>query len=290
MRRIFLGGLAAVLAALGLASCAAVPSQQKVTLVVAASDDFEPLLRQLAQAYHSRQTWVDIELHTANSARLEEDFKNGAAYDVYITSNPTSVGALYQKDALNPISIHVLSYNQLVLVAAPESDLRLDYHVMTTAAVRQIAVANPDSMLGHLTNQALTNMHYLPSHTAQPLASVANPTTTTPTATPLLPSLEDTMINLEPKLLVVNSDDDVIAAVKDGRAQVGLTYASYAFADKKIRILQALQDPSGKVPYQPIEYDMGIPRNAPHNDEAWNFLDYLRSAEAHAIMQRGGLL
>jgi ABC-type molybdate transport system substrate-binding protein len=183
----------------------------------------------------------------------------------------------------------VLSYNQLVLVASPDSDLRLDYHVMDTAAVRQIAVANPDSMLGHLTRQALTNMHYLPSHTAQPLATVAS-TSSASAATPLLPSLDDQSPNLEPKLLVVNSDADVIAAVKDGRAQVGLTYASYAFADKKLRILQALQDESGKVPYQPIEYDMGIPRNAPHNDEAWNFLDYLRSAEAHAIMQRGGLL
>jgi molybdate transport system substrate-binding protein len=96
--------------------------------------------------------------------------------------------------------------------------------------------------------------------------------------------------NLEPKLLVLNSEDEVIAAVKDGRAQVGITYSSYAFTDKKVRILQTLQDDLGRVPYQPIEYDVGIPRNAPHNDEAWNFLDYLRSAEAHAIMQRSGLL
>jgi ABC-type molybdate transport system substrate-binding protein len=144
-------------------------------------------------------------------------------------------------------------------------------------------------MLGHLTREALTNMHYLPTHEAQPLVA-DNGAATAPTTLPsLMPNLEQTT-NLEPKLLVVNSEDDVIAAVKDGRAQVGITYSSYAFADKKVHILQALQDESGGVPYPPLEYDAGIPRNAPHNDEAWNFLDYLRSAEAHAIMQRGGLL
>jgi molybdenum ABC transporter molybdate-binding protein len=157
--------------------------------------------------------------------------------------------------------------------------------------VRQIAVASPDLMLGHITREALTNLHYVPLHEAQPLVpdsgAAAAPAATT-LSNPLSPL--EVATNLEPKLLVLNSEDEVIAAVKDGRAQVGITYSSYAFTDKKVRILQTLQDDLGRVPYQPIEYDVGIPRNAPHNDEAWNFLDYLRSAEAHAIMQRSGLL
>jgi len=286
MRRIFIGSVAAVLAANGLASCAAVPAQQKVTLNIAATDSFRPILQQLAESYHSRQTWVDLELHTANTARLEQDFKDGAAYDLYITGSHASLVALASKDAVNPRSLLILAYNQLVMVSAQDSSLRLDYHVMATSDVRQIAVASPDLMLGYLTREALTNMHYLPKHEAQPLVGENGAA-----AAPSLLSPLDQATNLEPKLLVVNSEDEVIAAVKDGRAQVGITYSSFAFADKTVRILQALQDSqNGQVPYQPIEYDVGIPRNAPHNDEAWNFLNYLRSAEAHAIMQRDGLL
>jgi ABC-type molybdate transport system substrate-binding protein len=234
---------------------------------------------------------VDIEMHTANTARLEQDFKSGAAYDLYITSSHASLAALASKDAINPRSLLVLAYNQLVMVAAADSTLRLDFHVMATDDVRQIAVASPDLMLGYITREALTNLRYLPKHEAQPLvADNGAAAAPAPAAIPtLLPTL-DQITNLEPKLLVVNSEDDVIAAVKDGRAQVGITYSSYAFADKKVHILQALQDDAGGVPYPPLEYDAGIPRNAPHNDEAWNFLEYLRSAEAHAIMQRGGLL
>ena len=291
MRRVLLGSIAAVLALLGLAACAAVPAQQKVTLNIAATDNFRPILQQLAEAYHARQTWVDLELHTANTARLEQDFKDGAAYDLYITGSHASLAALASKDAINPRSLLLLAYNQLVIVAADDSALRLDYHVMATEDVRQIAVASPDLMLGHLTRQALTNLHYLPTHEAQPLVADAGPSAAPGSALNPSPVLAVTQAtNLEPKLLVVNSEDDVIAAVKDGRAQVGITYSSYAFTDKKVRILQALQDDTGRVPYAPIEYDVGIPRNAPHNDEAWNFLNYLRRAEAHAIMQRGGLL
>lgn len=294
MRRIFLQSIAAVLATLGLAACTAVPAQQKVTLNIAATDNFKPILEQLAQSYHARQTWVDLRLVTANTARLEQDFKDGAAYDVYITSNRASLAALASKDAVNPRSLLVLAYNQLVLVAPADTSLRLDYqhplYILATPDVRQIAVASPDLMLGHLTREALMNLHYLPTHQAQPLVpDNGTPTAPTPATPSLLPALEPTT-NLEPKLLVVNSEANVIAAVEDGRAQAGITYSSYAFADKKVRILLPVQDDSGAAPYAPIEYDAGIPRNAPHNDEAWNFLDYLRSAEAHAIMQRSGLL
>jgi ABC-type molybdate transport system substrate-binding protein len=53
-----------------------------------------------------------------------------------------------------------------------------------------------------------------------------------------------------------------------------------------VRILSPLPLTS----YENVIYNAAIPRNAPHNDEAWQFLNYLRSAEAHGIMQRSGLL
>jgi molybdate transport system substrate-binding protein len=144
-------------------------------------------------------------------------------------------------------------------------------------------------LLGHLTREALTSLNFLPNHDAKPLAAPDNGTGGSPAAGGL-PSLPDLASlgsnNLEPKLLVLPTEADVIAAVEDGRAQAGITYATYAAADKKVRILSPLPLNT----YEAVTYDAAIPRNAPHNDEAWQFLNYLRSAEAHGIMQRDGLL
>jgi len=42
--------------------------------------------------------------------------------------------------------------------------------------------------------------------------------------------------------------------------------------------------------YESVTYFTAIPRNAPNYEESWNFLNYLRSPQARAIMQRDGLL
>jgi molybdate transport system substrate-binding protein len=287
MRRIALWSTPLILAALALSGCHTQSGEADVTLKVAGADSFRPVLQQLAQSYTDRQPWVKIELTTGNTAKLEEDLKKGAAFDLYIPARVESMIALSNQDAVNPLSHVALAINQLVVVAPTESDFRLDFNEMTTPAVRQIAVANPDLLLGHLTRQSLTSLSFLPNHDAKPLAadSTSNPSTTPGLPSlPELPSLGTT--NLEAKLLVVSSEADVIAAVEDGRAQVGITYATYAVTDKKVRILSPLPLKS----YENVIYNSAIPRNAPHNDEAWQFLNYLRSAEAHGIMQRDGLL
>ncbi|HVY68502.1 MAG TPA: extracellular solute-binding protein, partial [Verrucomicrobiae bacterium] len=172
-----------------------------------------------------------------------------------------------------------------------DSGLALNAQELANPSVRQIAVANPNTYLGHLTRQALTNLRYLPNHDATPLGQPSAPVANaTPTGSPSMPNLNSLIsgqtTNLEPKLLVLASEKEVLEAVEDGRAQVGITYASYVVNNKKVRILGPLEYGT----YEPVAYNVAIPRNAPHNDEAWQFLSYLRSAEAHAIMQRAGLL
>ena len=280
MRRNLFRSIVVLLAALGLASCASNPSQNHVTLKIAAADNMLPVLRRLADAYHRRQPWIDLELHTANTARLEEDLKQGVAYDIYIPDQPASMDALSRADAVNPLSRQLLAINQLMLIAPADTDLSSDFLDLSKPPERQIAVANPDILLGHLTSQSLTTLNFLSNHDATPLGQQSTPAAGNPATPP--PGLG----SLEPKLLVVANEADVIAAVEDGRAQVGITFASYAAGDAKIHILAPLPPNT----YDPVAYIAAIPRNAPHNDEAWQFLDYLRSAEAHAIMQEAGLL
>ncbi len=288
MRRFVLSSFAALLAILGLASCAVAPSQQKVVLVVAATDNFRPVLEQLAQDYCFRQPWVSLELHTATTATLEQDFKKGVAFDLYIPARPDSMIALANSDAINPRSIVVLPHNELVVVAPPESELRLaymDYTALSGASVRQIAVAKPDLLLGYLTREAFISLKFIALDQAVPPIPASTPAATAPDAPPNLATTLASSTNLSAKLLYLDTEADVLAAVKDGRAQAGITFNTAALADKKVRILTRLPDGA----YEPLEYSAGIPRNAPHNDEAWNFLNYLRSREALATMQRNGL-
>jgi molybdate transport system substrate-binding protein len=273
-------------AALLLAGCATKPAQQQVTLKIAATASFEPVLRELAQEYTAEQPWVKIELHIAtNTAKLQEDLKEGAAYDLFIPSRGQSMEALAQSDAIVPKSRVLLAFNQLVVVAPRDSNLPLDLSAIESPDVHQVAVADPNTlMLGFQTRQALTNMRFLPSHEAKPLvdASTSGNADATPPASPTSPDTTD----LESKLLVVPDEASVLAAVKDGRAQIGITYCTLAVADKDVRVLTSLPPAI----YEAEVYSVAIPRNAPHYDEAWLFLNFLRSDQAHEMMQRGGLL
>jgi len=271
------------LAALALLTgCATTAStQQETTLKVAVADNLKPVMGELARDYTSRQPWVKIELHAANTAKFEEEFKQGAAYDLYMPARAQSIIALAKSDAMVPNSLFLIALNQLVLIAPPDSTLAPDYTSLLSSDVRQIAVADPSLLLGYLTRQSLTTLSYLPVHQATPLVASSSPLVSQPPA-----AATPSVFNLEPKLLVVPDEDAVIAAVKDGRAPVGIVYFTVALQDKKVLTLGPLRANS----YQPIEYAAAIPRNAPHYDEAWQFLNYLRSKQARDIMQRNGLL
>ncbi|MGA2052759.1 MAG: molybdate ABC transporter substrate-binding protein [Opitutales bacterium] len=205
-----------------------------------------------------------------NTAGLEKHLQKSAV-DLYIPARSASIDALSAHDEIAPKSRYRLADNQLVVAAGEDSALPLDLTALTDPSVRQIAVVDPNHvMLGYLTYQSLTNSNFIPNHESKPLVEADTSSAT----------------YIEPKLLQVGSEAEVVAAIKDGRAQLGITYSTYAVADKNIHILAPLTPGS----YEPITYFTAIPRNAPNYDEAWNFLNYLRSAQARAIMQRDGLL
>jgi molybdate transport system substrate-binding protein len=258
-----------LLAAIAVAGCAS-ETQQPTTLKVAAADNLRPVMEDLARDYAARQPWIKFELHFANTAKLEQSLQT-SAFDLYIPARAISVDALSDHGAIAPKSRYPIANNQLVIIAPEDSTLPFDITALTDSGVRQIAVVDPTgNMLGFLTHQSLTTLNYLPSHDSTPLVQPDNPPVN----------------NIEPKLLVVPNEAAVLTAIKDGRAQIGISYSTYAMADKNVHILTPLSLDS----YEPITYVTAIPRNAPNYEEAWNFLNYLRSPQARAIMQRDGLL
>jgi molybdate transport system substrate-binding protein len=260
-----------MLAAFILAGCASKSSQNATELQVAAADNLAPVMRDLAHDYVARQPWVKITFHFANTATLEKDLQK-TAFDLYIPARAHSVNALADHDVIAPKSRFLMAENQLVLIAPEDSTLPYDFNsAILDQSVRQIAVVDPNGhMLGYLTHQSLINLNLLP----------------TPDSKPLVAADTALVSNLEPKLLVLPTEAEVLTALKDGRAQIGISYSTYAVADKNVHVLSPLPEHT----YESITYYAVILRNAPNYDEAWNFLNYLRSPQARAIMQRDGLL
>ena len=258
-------------AAFVVAGCAIAPTQQPTTLKVAVANNLKPVMEDLARDYTARQPWIKFELHFANTAKLEQSLQT-SPFDLYIPARSISVDTLSDHGAISPKSRYALGDNQLVVVAPQDSTLSYELTAaLIDPQVRQIAVVDPaHNMLGYLTHQVLITNHYLPSHDSSPLVQ--------PEPAPVN--------NIEPKLLVVPDEAAVITAIKDGRAQVGITYSTFAMADKNVHILS----PFPLHTYESVTYFTAIPRNAPNYEESWNFLNYLRSPQARAIMQRDGLL
>ena len=276
--------LIALVALALLNGCATSAStQQETTLKVAISDNFKPVMEELARDYTARAPWVKIELHSANTAKLDDDLKNGAAFDLYVPGRVESLIALINSDAMIPKSQTLIAINQLVLIAPPDSSLTPGYTSLLNSDVRQIAVADPSQLLGFLTRQSLTNLNYLPVHQSAPLVTPTAAVGSLPNQTSASPP--PSFVNLEPKLLVLPDEASIVAAIKDGRAQIGIVYMTTALPDKKVLLLGPMRPDM----YEPIQYAAAIPRNTQHYDEAWQFLNYLRSKPANDIMQRNGL-
>jgi molybdate transport system substrate-binding protein len=224
---------------------------------VAAAADLSNALQELAANYEKR-TGVTVKLSFGASGALTQQIQNGAPFDVFFSADMDYPKQLIAGAQAESASLYRYAVGRLVLWVPKDSPLDVEHKgmdVLLEPSVKKIAIANPQhAPYGRAAAAALT--HY-----------------------GLYEKLGD-------RLVLGENISQAAQFVESGNAQAGFVALAHAIAP-------AMQG-KGKywvVPaaaYPPLDQGVVLVSHSPHRHEAAAFLEYMKTAEAAAVLQHYG--
>ena len=202
---------------------------------------------------YAMATGQEVRLNVAGSNVAARQIAEGARVDVFVSADAAQMDVAERAGRLVKGSRVELLTNQLVVVGAPGSTLRVTGPASLGAAdVRRVALGNPDSVpAGVYARQWLER--------AGAWAAVSGKVVPTVTVRAAL------------------------AAVRSGRADLAVVYLTDARTEPTVPVLYTV--PLADAP--PVVYPAAVVEG-PHQAAAQRFLDYLRGAEAGAVFTAAG--
>ncbi len=240
---------------LACAISAALPRASAVELTVAAAADLSTALNEIAGNFQ-KQTGSTVRLSFGASGNLSTQIENGAPYDVFLSADAGYPERLVKENLADPESLKHYAVGALVLWTPEDSMLdveRAGMQVLLNPVVKRIAIANPQhAPYGRAAVAALR--HY-------------------------------GMYDRVAKRLVLGENVSQAAQfAESGNAQVGIIALADAIAlAHKGRYWKIPQDA-----YPRLEQAAVITRKAKNTEAARKFLDFLRTPESQAILNRYG--
>ncbi len=246
--------LAATVAA--VASVAAAAPEQRPRpvqgdLLVAAASSLSVVAPQLTRQFHDA-TGIDVRLNFAGSNTLARQIVEGARVDVFISADAHQMDFVEQAGRLVPgTRIDVLSNQLVIIVPVGGRPVEWPDH-LASSAVRRIAMGEPAAVPAGVYGRRW-------------LETVRLWTT------------------VETKVVPLPSSQAALAAVREGRAQAGIVYATDARNQHGVQVVHLVPDADAP----PILYPAAAIRSG-REPEARRFVDFLRSAEAWRVFEAAG--
>ncbi len=248
MPRRSMGGLFAFLAMLG---CQAEPPTPP--LRIAAASDLQHALPKILKSFEHNHN-IKVVSTFGSSGQLAEQLKAGAPFDLFLAANQRFVANLVALDVIKSESVAPYAQGELVLIVgkrASDQVNRLDD--LTSAAVRAIALANPDvAPYGHAGRQALQNGRLWSS--------------------------------IESKVVQAENVRQVLQFVTSGNAEVG--FVGSALVNNGVEGLKVI--PIEPSLYEPIVQYLGIVRRTLQPTHAEALRGFLLSDEGIALLKAHG--
>ncbi|WP_296902622.1 molybdate ABC transporter substrate-binding protein [Megasphaera sp.] len=270
--------VAAVLAgtlAFALAGCGAdkkddskAASGDKVHLTVFAAASMTETMNKIAEQYQKEHPNVEISYNFDSSGTLKTQIQNGADCDLFISAAQKQMNQLdASKDAkANPDKLDFIKSdsrvdlleNKVVLVtpAGNPKDIK-DFKDMAAklkdGSIR-LVMGNSDVPVGQYTQKILKFFN-----------------------------LDEQAIAQAGNITYGSNVKEVTTQVSEGSADCGVIYATDAFSAKLTPVDSATKDMCGQV-----IYPAAVMKNSKHQQEAQDFLNYLKGEEAMKIFQSVG--
>lgn len=231
-----------------------VEAQASGKILVSAAISLKDALEEIKSQYQKSQPGVQISYNFGASGTLQQQIEQGAPVDLFISASKKQMNALQAKGLVISGTISDLASNQLVLIVPSTSKLRItSFKNLTDATVKRIAVGEPRSVpAGQYADQVFQKL------------GISNA--------------------IKSKLVYGNNVRQVLAAVESGNADAGVAYITDAKTTNKVRAVAT----ASASDHAAIVYPMGILKSTKNETATRNFVRYLASSPAKAILKKYG--
>lgn len=221
-------------------------------ITVSAAASLSDVLTVLAKRFESA-TGQRVQINAAASNTLARQIVEGAPVDLFISADEAQMAAAEKSGRMDSASRVALLSNHLVIVVPSDTPNAIDRPAdLATARVRRVAMGQPESVpAGVYGRQWLEKLGLWAA--------------------------------VQPKTVPMPSVRAALAAVREGRVDAGIVYATDALTTKDVRIIYRV--PVGDGPR--IVYPAAVVRG-PNEPAARRFLTFLQSADARRVFEAAG--
>ncbi|MEG3991323.1 molybdate ABC transporter substrate-binding protein [Microcoleus sp. S28C3] len=240
---------------LWLGSCSSPPHIQAVTLNLAASGMVRTAVEEIDRLYQQEHPHIWLNPTFAGTAVIQAAVEQGEPLDGVLLSDISPLDALQAQGLILPESRRELVTTDIVVIAAADSAVQLnDLHELASDRLKTVAMGNKDLTVGKYTHPILSRLGILQA--------------------------------VESKAVWAKVDvRQILRAVEQGEAEVGITFLPEAKAFSKVKVLATVSPDL----YEPIRSGAALVKTSPHPQQMQAYLDFLSSDRAMAVFQKFGL-
>ncbi len=255
-KRIF----AAMLAVLVLATSAGFAEEPKELFVFTAAS-LTGAFTEIGQMFE-KETNISVAFNFDGSQALRTQIENGAYADVFASANTKQMNALKKNGLMNNSSISVFTKNKLSLIIPKDNPAKISNLSDLAKPGVKIVIGTKDVPVGDYAMQIINKMGndstYGPNYKTKVLANIIS---------------QETNVNY------------VVTKVALGEADAGFAYVSDVTEDLAAKV-DKIDIPDE---YNVIaEYPMGLLKECKYPAEAEEFMNFVKSEEGKAILEKYG--
>ena len=228
---------------------------EPVTMLVAAAASLEHVfVSELIPLFAEKNPSIRVEGTYDSSGKLQTQIEEGLEASVFMSAATKQMSALVEGGLIDAASVVDLLENEIVLIAPADSEIAIaSFEAIADAGM--IAIGDPASVpAGQYAQEALTSLGVWDA--------------------------------IQEKVSLGTNVTEVLNAVAEGSADVGIVYATDAAQmPGRVKVLAAA--PEGSLAKKVI-YPVGILTEAPQQDAAALFVEFLSSPEVLAIFEANG--
>jgi len=240
---------------LWLGCCSSPPQIQAVTLNLAASGMVRTAVEEIDRLYQQEHPNIWLNPTFAGTALIRAAVDHGEPFDGVWFADIAPLDALQAQGLILPESRRELVTTDIVVIATADSAVQLtDLHELASDRLKTVAMGNKDQSAGKYTHAILSRLGILQA--------------------------------VESKAVWAKVDvREVLRAVEQGEADVGITFLPEAKAFAKVKVLATVSPDL----YEPLRSGAAVVKTSPHLQEMQAYLDFLSTDRAMAVFQKFGL-
>jgi len=229
-------------------------ADRNINLNISAAASLHDVLSEIGAIYEQKIQGVHLVFNFASSGTIKQQIEQGAPADLFISAGQKQMDALSQKGLVH--KSETVARNELVVIMPVNSGkTAAELQSLTSPAFGKIGIGTPETVpAGEYGKEALENAGL--------------------------------WSGLLPKLVMAKDVRQVLVYVESGNADAGLVYATDAKKSDNVQI--ALVVPANL--HSPIVYPAAVVTASKQTQEAAEFLSFLKTDEAQAIIKKHGFV